>query len=218
MSAAGNNAYFLAICQDGSESTETANLVSGSVDLTTFAITIGDSVKYASTYSMTPNVVSLGTNQFAIAYYNNDAPVALATRFGSIDINTAGYPIKMSEVYYFADNTNKAQYFSLAPLTSTSYMMLYYNSYDGAQGKAVYGNLHARIGTINNLETTPTLSFSEPAAYNMTSMQYMFSSTSLDDTSVVVAYSNEGGDLVCQVVEVLEQTTTNNNVPLISKF
>ena len=77
MSVAGNMAYFLVICQDSSTNSETANLVSGSVDLTTFVITLGDSVHYASTYSMTPSVITLAPNQFAIAYYNNDEPMAL---------------------------------------------------------------------------------------------------------------------------------------------
>ena len=214
MSVSGNYAYFIAVCQDISSSAETANLVSGSVDLMTYAIKLGDVVKYASTYSLTPAITTLDNNVFALAYYQNDDPVALATTYGSIDVNTEGYPIKFNTPVYFADNNKKAQYFTMATLTTTSYMLLYYNAFDGQHNTSLYGTLHARIATIQSLDNTLTLS--EPAVYNNTRMQYLFDATSLDDRTVVVAYSNEGGDLVCQVVEVLQQTTTNNNVPLIS--
>ena len=97
--------------------------------------------------------------------------------------------------------------------------MLYYNSYLVSSNQSVYGHLQARIGSISTIgDGTTTLTLSEPVQYNMTTMQYNFASTTLDETTVVVSYSNEGGDLVCQVVEVMMQSVTNNDVPSISKF
>ena len=76
---------FIGICQDSNSTAETAFLVAGKVDKTTFAITLVPSTTtYVNQFAITPAITSLSSTQFAIGYYSDTAPLQLATRYGML--------------------------------------------------------------------------------------------------------------------------------------
>jgi hypothetical protein len=73
---------FVGVCQDLNNTGETAYLVAGKIDPTTYAITLVKSdTPYADSYSVNPAITRLSDTNFAVVYYNS-YPAKIATRYG----------------------------------------------------------------------------------------------------------------------------------------
>lgn len=203
---------FVAICQDYSTSAETAYLISGKASGST--ITLSNSkVQYADEYSIAPDLIQLDSYTFAISYFNTD-PNVVYTRYGKVDSTTLD--ITISNPSEVADNTNYGIYFSLAPLSASTYMVLTYNNYDGGAYGA--GLLSASIATITGTTDATTATIALSATTNSTSsLEYYFASTKLNDNTVVVAYADANNNfaMVCQAISLVYDSPTSE--PTIGK-
>lgn len=78
----GDDAVFVAICQDVSTNDETAYVLAGKVNIAAPTITLTNSpVQYADMYTVTPSIEALSETGFVIAYYNY-SPQKLAVAYG----------------------------------------------------------------------------------------------------------------------------------------
>lgn len=133
---------FLAVCQDSSDTTETAYLLLGSVTGT--VISVSDPVMYAETYSMAPSAIALSSSSFVLGYVNNN-PLALTVRYGWLN-STGG--IALGVPLEYQDDSSYSYYQTLSKLTESTFMVAFYNSNISAPG----GPLQAMIGTVVGTE------------------------------------------------------------------
>lgn len=195
-----SSGLFLAICQDLSASEETAFVIVGQVVGNAIVMSTAIPQPYSANYSVNPAIVALSSNSFAIAYYNTD-PAVLAVAYGTVD--TATQSVTFGAPIYYANDATYSHYFSISPLTSTTFMVLYYNSLANPGGS---GPLNAAIATAD--PATRALAISTFTTLNSSSLSYYFTSTSIDSDTVVVAYAEAALNyaLVARTVQLVDET------------
>ena len=232
---------FVAICQDTNATTETAYLVGGKIDLTQSppVIILGNTpYQYTSVYSLSPEVIALNENSFAFAYYQTNPTAAVNTAYGKFTLytlnthndqltntalplsigtlNPTDLTFSISPASSFADNNDKSIYFTLSPLTTTTYLLAYYNSY--SHGIPISGPLHARIATVTGTTTTgstASITLSDSVSQNSSALNYYISSSALDSNTVIVAYSDakQNNALVVQAIEITSTADVQSGMP-----
>jgi hypothetical protein len=195
---------FIMVCQDYSNSSETAYVVSGSVDMSSLDISVLDEQIYAANFSVDPAVTRLSDSSFAIAYYNTD-PSMLATRVGTVD---SSGKVQLYKAGFYSSNPDYSKYFSIAPLSASSFLIAYYDSSTNTELRS--GPLNALLAKVN---ADYSLSFSNSTASSSAdfSAAYSLQTAALDENNVVVVFANanDNYNLVAQLITVLD----NNIVP-----
>ncbi|RYG67842.1 hypothetical protein EON64_06560 [archaeon] len=115
--------WFVCVCQDYSNTTETAVVFAGRIVGDAITIYSDSAVQYAANFSVSPDLLRLSNSGFALGYYTNTS--SLSARYGLLDTVTSS--LSLSEAFDFSVN-NGYYYFSLAALSSTSFLATYYDS------------------------------------------------------------------------------------------
>jgi len=200
-SAAGT---FVGVCQDFNATGESAYIVAGKIDPTTYEITLVRSdTPYADTYSVDPSITRLSDTNFAVAYYNFN-PAKIATRFGSVDTDTAA--ITFSAPTFVVDDKTYSIYFDIVGMTSTSYLVFYFDGTNPVSDYYGYGSLVSTLATTSGdlAQGNGNITLSETTMLTDAQPVYSLESTRLDSTTAVVAFSDYGDNfgIRCQAVEL----------------
>lgn len=195
-----SSGMFLAICQDLSLDSETAYVIVGQVVGDAIVISTATPHPYTTSYSVDPAIIALSSTSFAIAYYNDD-PSMLAVAYGTVD--TATQSVTIGTPILYANNSAYSLYFSISPLTSTTFMVFYYDSLANADGS---GPLNAAIATAD--PSSRALAISTFTTLSSSSLSFFFASAEIDSDTVVVAYAEAALDyaLVARTVQLVNET------------
>ena len=200
-----SSGIFVSISQDVSNVTETAYVMIGRVTVSAddeYNIVYGSKVQYADIFSLNPMVTSLSSVAFAISYYDNST---IATRYGVIDSQTL--EITLSDPYIYADNADYTKVHSIAGLTSSTYLLTYY---DNSEGYVQYsGPLHAKLVSVSLNTGTSKYEYDilSSNVFNNTLLRDYFNTATIKDNTVVVAYI----DAIDSNVKVSSITINNDN-------
>jgi len=129
------------------------------------------------------------------------------------------YSITLSAVQAFAPDSKNSTYFEIAPLTTTEYMLLYY---DG-DSKTYTGPLSATLANVvipagSTVATDVTFTLSNTSTLTSSMLNYYFATTTLDNNTVAITYTdaNQNNAVVVQTVEVFR--VNNNEIVFGSKL
>ena len=180
-----SSGIFVSISQDVSNTTETAYIMTGQVTVkdNEYSIVFGSKVKYADIYSLNPMITTLSSVAFAISYYDD---TKMASRYGVINSQTLD--IALSDPYVYADNSNYTKVHSIAGLTSSTYLLTYY---DNSEGYVEFsGPLHATLVSVTLNAGTSKYEYSVLSSnmFNNTLFRDYFNTASINENMVVVAY------------------------------
>lgn len=180
-----SSGIFVSISQDVSSSDETAYIMTGQVTVkdNEYSIVFGSKVKYADVYSLNPMITTLSSVAFAISYYDG---TKMATRYGVINSQTLD--ITLSDPYVYADNTDYTKVHSIAGLTSSTYLLTYY---DNSEGYVEFsGPLHATLVSVALNAGTSKYEYSVLSSnmFNNTLFRDYFNTASINENTVVIAY------------------------------
>ncbi len=180
-----SSGIFVSISQDVSSQDETAYVMVGRVTVSDdeYSIAYGSKVKYADIYSLNPMITSLSSIAFAISYYDDSK---MATRYGVINSETL--EITLSDPYIYADNTDYTKVHSIAGLTSSTYLLTYY---DNSEGYIQYsGPLHATLVSVSLNTGTSKYEYDVLSSnvFNNTLLRDYFNTATIQDDAVVIAY------------------------------
>jgi hypothetical protein len=115
--------------------------------------------------------------------------------------------LSLSPPYFFANDSTNSTNFNLAELTSSSYMIFYYDSvYDFENNIYLPGILNAKIAYISSPSspTTTDITFSNTTSLSSSLITYYFAATTLDNSTVAIAFidANQNNAVVSQIVKV----------------
>jgi hypothetical protein len=187
-----------------SSSDETAYIMTGQVTVkdNEYSIVFGSKVKYADIYSLNPMITTLSSVAFAISYYDG---TKMATRYGVINSQTLD--ITLSDPYVYADNSDYTKVHSIAGLTSSTYLLTYY---DNSEGYVEFsGPLHATLVSVTLNAGTSNYEYSVLSSnmFNNTLFRDYFNTASINENTVVVAYM----DAIDSNVKALSIVVNENN-------
>jgi hypothetical protein len=210
---------FLLLCQDFSDTNQTAYLVPGQVSAADSAITIyaAQAALYSTyDYSVDPQLIRLSDASFALSYYQD---ASLATRYGTLDTASGDYTLSLSPPYVYQANDKYSLYFTLSPLSASSYLLAYYDASQVSTSvdSAGAGYLQVILVTVDNVTaigSDATLRLSNATSFSGVLCRYTLQMTSLDANSVVLLYTDavNQDSLTVQVLQVLNTSVTSQEV------